>query len=124
MSTTKQRDSRKEQFWRRTVASWRQSGLSVRGFCRRHHLSEPSFFAWRRTLAERDARGANFVPVRVVPERRPVDGGTGAANNAESGLELLVAGGRRLRIGRGFDAATLRQLLAVLEESEEGRPCC
>jgi hypothetical protein len=31
-------------------------------------------------------------------------------------LEVLLAGGRRIRVAAGFDAATLRQLLAVLEE--------
>ena len=31
-------------------------------------------------------------------------------------LELILAGGRRLRVPTGFDAATLRQALAVLEE--------
>jgi hypothetical protein len=35
-------------------------------------------------------------------------------------LEVLLASGRRLRVAPGFDAATLRQLLAVLEE---GVPC-
>jgi hypothetical protein len=33
---------------------------------------------------------------------------------------VLLAGGRRLRVPKGFDAATLRQLLAVLEEQT---PC-
>ena len=55
MSTNKQRSISKEQFWRRMVRQWRGSGLSVRAFCEEHGLSEPSFYAWRRTLAARDA---------------------------------------------------------------------
>ena len=65
MSTRKERSASKEQFWRTMVRQWRQSGLSVRAFCRRHGLLEPNFFAWRRTLAERDA-APDTTPVRFV----------------------------------------------------------
>ena len=34
---------------------------------------------------------------------------------ATAGVELVWTGGRRLRIGPGTDAATLRMVLAVLE---------
>ena len=37
-----------------------------------------------------------------------------------SALEVVLADGRTVRVAPGFDAATLRQLLAVLEE---GAPC-
>ena len=110
MSTTKPRDSSKEQFWRRLVRQWRQSGLSVRAFCAVQGLSLPSFYAWRRTLAERDAESVSFVPVRVTTEP------TAFGDTPASGLELVLGSGRRLRIGPGFDAATLQRLLGVLEE--------
>jgi transposase len=112
MSQGKPRDPRKEQFWRRMLRQWQRSGLSVRAFCQQHGLSQPSFYAWRRTLADRDAQAVTFVPVEVLPESLPLPTSAG-------GLELLLAGGRVLRIGPAFDAPTLRRLLAVLEE---GRP--
>jgi len=117
MSTTKQRDPRKEQFWRRVVQQWRNSGLSVRQFCQLRDLSEASLYAWRRILQERDAevRRAPFIPVRIVPDADTDHDGL------STGLELLLGGGRRLRVGPAFDDATLRRLLTVLEE--EGRPC-
>jgi len=115
MSPSSQRGNSKEQFWRRMVRQWRSSGLSVRDFCAEKDLSEPSFYAWRRTLAERDAEAVRFVPVRVVPEEQPIAND----NNVSSGLELVLRAGRVLRIGPGFDAATLQRLLALLEE---GRP--
>ncbi len=116
MSTTKPRDPRKEQFWRRVVQDWRASGLSVRQFCRLRKLSEQSLYGWRRTLQSRDgeARPTPFIPVRIVPEAV-----TPAA--ADAGLELLLGNGRRLKIGPAFDAQALRRLLSVLDE--EGRPC-
>ena len=115
MSTTKQRCSSKERFWRTVVQQWRRSGLSVRPYCAEHGLSEPTFYAWRRTLAEREAAAGRFVPVRVAAEpssQRKSDGSAAA-------LELVLDAGRRLRIGPGFDAPTLQRLLALLEE---GRP--
>jgi hypothetical protein len=50
-----QRDPDKERFWREAVAGWRRSGQTIRAYCREQQLSEASFHAWRRTLAERRA---------------------------------------------------------------------
>ena len=47
--------SEKEQFWRWVMAEQADSGLSIRAFCKREDLSEPNFYAWRRTIGERDA---------------------------------------------------------------------
>lgn len=113
MSTSKRNDSAKERFWRRELRQWRQSGLSVRAYCEQHGLAEPSFYAWRRTLAEREA--VSFVPVRVVP---PDDEAVAAGPATAGGLELVLTGGRTLRIGLNFDAATLQRLLALLEEGQ------
>jgi hypothetical protein len=111
MAHGKPRDVRKEQHWRGWIQRWQQSGLSVRDFCDRHHLALPSFYAWRRVLQQRDAAAGVFVPVRVIADAPPV---------AASGIEVVLAGGRRLQVSPGFDPATLRQLLTVLEE---GPPC-
>jgi len=107
MSKNNQRSNNKERFWRRMVRRCRSSGLSVRAFCEEQGLSEPSFYAWRRTLAERDAAAVRFVPVQVTPPPQPT---TAAA------VELVLGPGRRLRIGPGFDGPTLTRLLALLEE--------
>jgi transposase-like protein len=105
----------KERFWRSQVALWRKSGASVRVFCEEHGLSEPSFYAWRRTLAARDTTAVRLVPVQVMPEA------PSAPNTEDSAtaLELILGAGRRLRIAPGFDGPTLQRLLALLEE---GRP--
>jgi transposase len=113
MSTINQRRSDKERFWRRMIRQWRSSGLSVRAFCAERELAVPSFYGWRRTIAQRDAEAFHFVPVHVVPEEQPVTEDKGG------GLELVLPRGRQLRIGPGFDAPTLQRLLTLLEE---GRP--
>lgn len=111
MTTGKPRDVRKERQWRRWIREWRGSGLTVRDFCYRHDLAQHCFYAWRRELARRDAETMSFIPVRVVPDDQPA---------AARALEVVLPGGRTLRVIPGFDAATLRQLLAVLEE----QPSC
>lgn len=114
MSTNKQRSSSKERFWRRMVRQCRSSGLSVRAFCEERRLSEPSFYAWRRTLAERDAAPVHFVPVQVTAEAPAA-----VMVDAAAAVELVLGAGRRVRVGPGFDGPTLTRLLALLEE---GRP--
>ena len=111
MAQGKPRDERKERQWRRWLREWRASRLSVREFCERRGLAEQRFYAWRRELDRRAGARTAFVPVEVV---------AAAAPDPIAALELVLSGGRTLRIAPGFDAATLRQLLAVLEE---GRPC-
>jgi hypothetical protein len=115
MSTRIQSGISKEQFWRQVVRQWRNSGLTVREFCARRDLSEPSFYAWKRTIAERDAKAVAFVPVRVVPEETEPNA---SSVESGSGLELVLCTGRRLRIGPGFDGPTLQRLLALLEEGQ------
>ena len=114
MSTTSQRRASQEQFWRAMLRRWHSSGLSVRGFCEEHGLAVPSFYAWRRTLAQRDS-AVGFVPVQVIPEPEPRT----TAARLPSSLELVLGAGRVLRVAPGFDGPTLKRLLALLEE---GRP--
>jgi transposase len=114
MSTGKPRDLGKERFWRRMVAQRQRSGMSVRVFCASRGLSEHRFHAWRRVLQERDAQAVRFVPVEIVPD----EPAPSAAEGAVSALELVLSSGRLLRIGTGFDAATLQRLLALLEEGQ------
>ena len=113
MAHGKPRDPRKEQHWRRLIQLWKNSGLTVRAFCARHHLSQPSFYAWRRELQLRDAATA-FVPVEVETNEQL------ARVTSTPTIEVVLAGGQCVRVTPGFDPATLRQLLAVLRED---RPC-
>jgi hypothetical protein len=84
--------------------------LSVRDFCARHGLATASFYNWRRVLERRAMERPAFVPVQVVADTPPPQAGA---------LELVLPNGRTVRVTPGFDAVTLRQLLAVLE----GQPC-
>jgi transposase len=110
MAHGRARDEQKERQWRRWIGEWQTSGLSVRAFCQRRDLIVASFYAWRRVLQRRAAEKAVFVPVQVVAD---------AVSTPIGPLEVVLTDGRTVRVAPGFDAATLRQFLAVLE----GRPC-
>jgi len=117
----RQRDPGKERFWRRVLARFRASRLNIREFCRREVLPEPNFYAWRAELARRDRRRnpirrlassagsvrPSFLPVRIVPQPQSAV--------PESAIEIVLPGGRVLRVRPGFDPITLAQAIAVLE---------
>ena len=118
--------------WAALIDQWRQSGLSLPAFCQRHGLSRGSMQNWvykpelKRAVeaARRESKtpvdeppapaaAPAFLPVRVV---QAVAGGEASDR---SGVEVVIGAGRRLVIGAGFDAETLRRVIAVLE----GRTC-
>ena len=103
------RDTDRERFWREAVGAWKRSGQSVRDFCAERRLSEPSFYGWRRTLAERDRRPPAprepaLVPLRVVPD---------------AVIEVVLPAGLVVRVPAGADAAAVARLVAAL-----GSPPC
>jgi transposase-like protein len=95
---------KKAERWGRLIAEQESGGESVRAFCRRHSIRENSFYWWRRRV--RENHGVHFAVVET--RAAPVVGG------GERALELVLANGDRLRIGRGVDAATLRLTLDAI----------
>jgi transposase-like protein len=116
MPNGKPRDAQKERFWRQAIRRWLRSGLTARAFCLEHGLAEANLYAWRRTLAARDAQTVPFAEVQVLAD----EADSKTAQAANTALELVLANGRVLRIGASFEADTLRRLLPLLEE---GRSC-
>jgi transposase len=114
-----QRDSAKEAAWRGLLQQFASSGFSVREFCRREQLSEAAFYAWRRTIAERDqprserdsqltacddlrSQSTAFVPVLV-------------ASSHEPSLTLELPGGCVLRFTGASAAEQLADLIFALQ---------
>ena len=100
-------DLGRESHWRQVLARWRRSGLSVRAFCRAEGISEPSFYLWRRRLDQADHQKPAFLPVHVVTEE--------AKQPATRDIEIVLANGRCLRVGPGFDPDTLVKVVDLLE---------
>ena len=109
----------REFFWRRHILAQRSSPLRIAEYCRRHSLSCPNFYLWRKRLGLKAS--ANFakptptkgthVPAFVAVER--------TASASVPSLSLHLPGGRRLDIASACDASLLRTVLEVLGE----RPC-
>ena len=118
--------SKGEAYWRRVVRQQAASGGTIRDFCRRNRLREPTFYFWRRELLRRDAAsqgrreddrpksGASFVPVSVKSE--PVEM---VASSDAGRIEIVLPGGQLVRVASPVDRHALADVLAVLE----ARPC-
>lgn len=100
----------REQFWRGQIEGQAASGLSARQWCQREQLSEPSFYAWRRKLAQRDqdrstpksrATSNGFLPIRLTAL-------------AGSNVELQLKSGLVIRVP-AHESAALRMILEFVE---------
>lgn len=123
--------SRGAEYWSETLSEYRGSGLTQGEFCRRRGLSLATFRSWlyagggsrrdrrndgHRQTSRQDQPSvprSSFVPISIV-------GGVIAEP-----IELLLSGDLRILVRPGFDTATLKQLLLVLQESgSEGDSSC
>ena len=94
--------SASEHKWREIVERQRASGLTVAAFCRDNRVATSSLFAWKRKLGDRPAAFVEAAVVGAPP-------GTGAM------IEVRLRGGRRVRVGRGFDRDLLAEVVRTLE---------
>lgn len=101
--------------WQRLLRQFPSSGLTIREFCRRRGVSEPSFYAWRRRLGGERA-GPLFVPVRVTASPAAASAACDTpAGQAEPGrIELLLGGGVTVRLFGPVPAERLASVLEVL----------
>ena len=93
-------DSGKQRYCLDLIRLWQQSRLSVRGFCRRHRLSEPSFYCWRRTLRQRGLIGREAANAAANLETPAFVQVTVAAGAAPKSIEVVLAKGRHCAFGR------------------------
>lgn len=106
-SSLSKRDINRQRWYGR-IEDWKQSGLSQKAFCERHHLGLASFQRWRRIFMTQGQAGelspVSFLPVHVT------------APNACS-LTLRINDNLRIEIPAGFDPVTLKQVVQVLQAS-------
>ena len=115
MGTNKRRRHRAwpESLKQEIVAATLLPGASVSRVARRYDVNANQVFAWRRRYRDGAAEPAELrlLPVRVTsdqPEGR-------APAHASELIEIVLAGGHRVRVSEGVPAATLRLVLDVLE---------
>ena len=106
---TKRRRSRAE--IQQLVAEYEASGLGRTAFCQERGLSLSTLSRYRKRqeqTAGEAAEGKRWLAVEVA-------GTVVAGGEKASGLAVVLPGGRRIEVGRGFDAETLQRLLAAVE---------
>jgi hypothetical protein len=114
LGVSQKHDVEKARHWQAVIRDAARSGLSTRAFCRQRKLKECQFYWWQRRLKEKR-------PSASTPQS-PANGSasfalvSGEPGSADAGIELVLAGGRRLRLAKGVDEATLRSVLAALEQ--------
>ncbi len=108
--------------WRKLIAAAARSGTSIREFCRQRRVTEPQFYAWRARLSGKSYGAARRRALRAEKDATCLPWGhrqtfalvSDAPGALDAGIELVLADGRRVRISRGVDEATLRTVLSCL----------
>jgi len=82
--------------------------MSREEFCRKQKLALSTLARYQRRREhgqDRDGDPSQWLAVEL----------SGAHPAGASGLAVVLRGGRRIEVGRGFDAQTLQQLVSLLE---------
>ncbi len=91
------------------VAEYEASGLTREAFCLQRDVALSTLCRYVTRFRRQKANATqspHFVQVEVT-----------APAGVSSALTVLLPGGRRIEVSRGFDAGTLRQLVTVLEQA-------
>ena len=119
----------RDEHWADVVSEWRASGLSQKEFCQRRGISDRALNNWlykspyrervARILAARSQEDLVTEPPRFLPVA--VLGATTAIHSqaTAAAIEIVLSNGPRIAVTPGFDAETLRRVVAALE----ARPC-
>lgn len=90
------------------AAEFKASGLTRREFCQRNDVSLVTLARYLKRHRQQNAPRQNQTPRWLAVE-------LAEPPTARSGLLVVLGAGRRIEVGRGFDRATLEQLVSALE---------
>lgn len=125
------RSTDKRDFWQLVFQEYANSGLSIRAFCEREGLSEPSFYAWRKRMTANETVGSatasddvavdrRLIPVRIVAE----DQSETVVKQSSTPMEIRTPSGYTLRLDENVEIRRLSELLDVLVSVQgEAAPC-
>ncbi|MFH1314189.1 MAG: IS66 family insertion sequence element accessory protein TnpB [Candidatus Eisenbacteria bacterium] len=111
MTRSRQGHGEKARYWRGVISKAARSGLSIQAFCKAEGVSAGQFYVWRRKLKARERVRQTGSPRGATSFALVSDG----KESASAGIELVLAGGSRLRISKGVDRETLAEVVAVLD---------
>ena len=101
----------------RLAGLYRASGMGRREFCSRHGiaLSTLNRHLKKQQKPQDHADGEGAGRSRLVAVELAASVTSTTDSECRGGLTVLLSSGRRVEVGRGFDAETLAQLVTVLE---------
>jgi len=97
----------KRRFWEQQIEQWKNSGLTQIEFCRLHNLKPHQLTYWKKRFQPAE------TPVSLVELKWEPAIQTAPCPNP-SPLRLIVNNQFRIDVDRGFDPATLQQLVLSL----------
>jgi len=129
MAKRRERSLEKEAYWRGHIERQAVSGLSIRGYCGGHGLTEQSFYVWRRRLqngalettaprATADRRLTRGGHVRRKASKRSRSAGLVAVDvidvpQSNAVLEISVTDGIMIRVREDVSVETLERVLTA-----------
>jgi transposase len=100
---------------RRIVAETLVPGASISIVARRHDLNANMLFTWRRQIGAAGFPSAGdavtFVPAAITAEAAPV---ASPATSVAGRMEIVLADGDRIIVGKDVDAAALARVVKIL----------
>lgn len=110
------RDPAKESFWRKTLAELDTGGQDIRSFCRDRGLSEPTLYAWRRIIRERDGQRRAVRPRRRKSVTAPAFVPVVMRQDDVAGQIIIdLRGGRTLKLPVSLPADRLVAIINAIE---------
>jgi hypothetical protein len=110
----------RETLWRGILRRQAESGLSICRFCAAEGISEPSFYAWRKKLRERQHDGTRTRqsggPEEVVSDGARLFVPFKLLDTAAT-LEIVHPFGCRIQVTGEVNPVALRQVIKALDES-------
>lgn len=119
-------DSRKVRQWRRRMARFRKARQSVAEFCRQEEVSAPSFYQWRKRLAQRPRPAAGSNGTSVAAGFRPVRLAGANGTLVAAAVAVQLPGGTQLHVPTS-ERRALRLVIDTLARADAqragGGPC-
>jgi hypothetical protein len=95
--------------YQEVVTGYEKSGMTVRAYCERERIAEPSFYYYRRYLKALSEKG------RKLPGKfRPLNLISSSGGFMPGGYEVKLVSGAVIKIPRDFDAGKIETLLSML----------
>jgi len=104
IATTVPQGVEKRRYWEAHIERWQHSGMTQKDYCRDNGLKWSTFHYWRKRIEELSAP-MQLIQVAQTP---------GPTGKERSELMLIIGDHYKIRVGDGFNPATLARLVQTL----------